>query len=209
MPKINYDQKYKTKAKDSFKTKKTLFLFDLAIHGRTNFTAEEFDDFQIKNELVIEYTAEYWQQHKGYKIRKSTINECTIQSIENRIIELEKSSVEQLKQLEARYISNFEKVFPKAQFEEIMAKENCCYCGITIEELEIMADKKKLFKKNLRGWTLEVERFNSNLEYTPANCDMACYWCNNAKTDEFSKEEFIQIAVGIKQVWENRKHDHR
>jgi 5-methylcytosine-specific restriction endonuclease McrA len=51
---------------------------------------------------------------------------------------------------------------------------------------------------------MEVERFDSNLEYTKDNCAMACYWCNNAKTDEFTKEEFQPIADQIKLVWETR-----
>ncbi|WP_188117205.1 hypothetical protein [Campylobacter concisus] len=33
---------------------------------------------------------------------------------------------------------------------------------------------------------------------------MACYWCNNAKTDEFSPEEFKPIAEGIREVWNKR-----
>ena len=33
---------------------------------------------------------------------------------------------------------------------------------------------------------------------------MACYWCNNAKTDEFSPEEFKPIAEGIRKAWNER-----
>ena len=100
--------------------------------------------------------------------------------------------------------NGFPLVFPKDKFVEITSKTTCCYCGISKDEIEKLAKNKNLFKKNMRGWSLELDRFNSNFEYSADNCDMACYWCNNAKTDEFSKEEFDEIGKAIKQVWKTR-----
>jgi thioredoxin-related protein len=35
---------------------------------------------------------------------------------------------------------------------------------------------------------------------------LACYWCNNSKSDEFSEPEFKNyIAPGIEKVWDERK----
>ena len=59
-------------------------------------------------------------------------------------------------------------------------------------------------EKNFRGWNLEIDRLNSNFEYKPDNCAMACYWCNNAKTDEFTEDEFMVIGEAIKNVWRER-----
>jgi len=67
-----------------------------------------------------------------------------------------------------------------------------------------LATKRKLFKKNERGWSLEIDRKNSNLEYSKENCVMSCYWCNNAKTDEFTAEEFAVIGKAIAMVWHDR-----
>ena len=64
---------------------------------------------------------------------------------------------------------------------------------------------EKIYKKSLRGWNLEVERKDSNREYSPSNCKMACYWCNNAKTDEFTYEEFKLVGKEIRKVWDKRK----
>jgi len=61
-----------------------------------------------------------------------------------------------------------------------------------------------LFKKSERGWNLEIDRKNSNYEYTKDNCVMCCYWCNNAKTDEFTYPEFKEIGLAFKQVWDKR-----
>jgi len=33
---------------------------------------------------------------------------------------------------------------------------------------------------------------------------MSCYWCNNAKTDEFTAEEFAVIGKAIAMVWHDR-----
>ena len=72
-----------------------------------------------------------------------------------------------------------------------------------------MADIGQIRKKTLRGWKLEVDRLNSNFEYNSDNCVMACYWCNNAKTDEFSKDEFKIIGNAISLVWKSRMNDNR
>ena len=41
-------------------------------------------------------------------------------------------------------------------------------------------------------------------DYKLDNVVLACYWCNNAKTDEFSPNEFKEIARGINEVWKRR-----
>ncbi|HPT73200.1 MAG TPA: hypothetical protein PLE74_13070, partial [Candidatus Cloacimonadota bacterium] len=55
-----------------------------------------------------------------------------------------------------------------------------------------------------RGWTLEIDRKKPNLEYEEDNCVMCCYWCNNAKTDEFDDVEFLPIGNAINQIWNGR-----
>lgn len=85
-------------------------------------------------------------------------------------------------------------------------EKKCCYCGI--EE----ADLKKYFhSKNTqyedarqRGKFLEVERIkttNGENEYTKENCALACYICNNAKSDFLSAHDFKPIAEGINKFW--------
>jgi hypothetical protein len=51
---------------------------------------------------------------------------------------------------------------------------------------------------------LEIDRKNSNFEYSENNCVLACYWCNNAKTDEFTFEEFQIIGTTMRYVWQKR-----
>jgi hypothetical protein len=48
--------KYRSKAKDSFKTKKNLLIFSLAIDSKHTFTINEFDSFRITESLVKQYS---------------------------------------------------------------------------------------------------------------------------------------------------------
>jgi hypothetical protein len=45
----------------------------------------------------------------------------------------------------------------------------------------------------------------SDLPYTDIeNLTLACYWCNNGKTDTFTFDEAIEIGKSIQSIWEKR-----
>lgn len=54
--------------------------------------------------------------------------------------------------------------------------------------------------KGTRGRHLEVDRKRSKEPYSPQNCVLACYPCNNAKSDVFSYDEFRRIGKAIRKV---------
>jgi 5-methylcytosine-specific restriction endonuclease McrA len=62
------------------------------------------------------------------------------------------------------------------------------------------------FRKGRRGLNLEVDRKDNNQQYSPENCALACYPCNNAKSDVFSYEEFLEIGEVIRKVKQSRQH---
>ena len=43
----------------------------------------------------------------------------------------------------------------------------------------------------------------SENKYSKENCRLACYICNNAKSDFLSAESFEPIARGINKFWNN------
>ena len=45
-----------------------------------------------------------------------------------------------------------------------------------------------------------MERKDARGQYSPENCVLACYPCNNAKSDVFSYEEFLVIGLTIGRV---------
>lgn len=192
-------QKYNAKARDSFKTKVNLFLFSIVIEKREVFSFEDFVNFKISDEIVNLYSAEYWQLP-----RDSRMNGLLIDDIYNRLNALRAENKELLKQLEDYYVQSFTDVFPQKDFVNLLSTQRCHYCDISIEEITKLSEKKRLYSKNERGWSLEIDRRNSNYEYTPDNCVMACYWCNNAKTDEFTEKEFKIVGKTIRDIWINR-----
>lgn len=83
----------------------------------------------------------------------------------------------------------------------------CCkYCEISETEIDELLLADNIFTKRIysRGKTMEVDQRDAFKGYTLDNIDLVCYWCNNAKTDEFSEEEFLSVGKAFKKVWESR-----
>ncbi len=85
-------------------------------------------------------------------------------------------------------------------------ERKCVYCGITEEEIKHMLDNKRLETKRIatRGRKLELDRKVANNDYHLVNIVFSCYWCNNAKTDTFTFDEFKQIGQAISEIWKKR-----
>jgi len=84
--------------------------------------------------------------------------------------------------------------FEFAEFYDwyISQKRVCEYCGIEEWVLRDLFNTGKLSSKrgSRRGRTLEIERKNSEINvYSPENCILACYFCNNHKSDIISEED--------------------
>ncbi len=192
---------YKAKAADSFRTKMNLFRYERCSTGRGAFTLEEFKAFEVEKRLVDEYVEVYWQQPRTY-----LINGRMIGDIESGIKNLSDEMADVERECERDYVSRvFPALFSETQFQELLKADHCHYCGITVDAIENMAAGRFLRKKSLRGWSLEIDRLDSNYEYSPENCRMCCYWCNNAKTDEFTPEEFKPIGEAIRRIWQSRQ----
>lgn len=83
-------------------------------------------------------------------------------------------------------------------------KVYCAYCGV---EETACAEYLRQHTKRDRGGHLEVERLNtagnSNI-YTPKNCALICYVCNNAKSDFMDEKQFAGVAHAIKEHFWNK-----
>lgn len=83
----------------------------------------------------------------------------------------------------------------------------CRYCKITEQDIALLIKHGQIKTKRLttRGRKLEIERREPNEKYDNIkNLTYCCYWCNNAKTDEFSEAEFLYIGQLIGNNWNNR-----
>ncbi|WP_439882340.1 hypothetical protein ACSX1A_04065 [Pontibacter sp. MBLB2868] len=94
------------------------------------------------------------------------------------------------------------------QFEEwfdgAIFMQGCYYCGTTNERsFEIYQKQRNGLRPDAtragrRGKRLELDRKDPNQPYDNLNNVVwCCYWCNNAKTNFFTEEEFKPIAVAI------------
>lgn len=102
------------------------------------------------------------------------------------------------------YRKDFENKLPLNNFKNKFFDENirlCVYCGIKEEQLSKIC---KQSKRAGRGARLEYDRISDYNDYEIDNVVLACYWCNNAKTDEYSPNEFKEIARGINKIWNHR-----
>lgn len=192
--------KYSTKANDSFTTKWKLFCFASAIGQIKNANLETFQNFIIDDELIKIYTAEYHQYE--YNVKLTSVN-LTPNQIYTK---LKQYDINPLKTaFEEDYISSFENKFPKSKFNKLVNETaSCYYCGTTKEQFDKLYHAHKIFKKTARGFNFEIDRKEPNKEYTESNCVMTCYWCNNAKTDEFNAEEFKPFGAVIGKILKNR-----
>ena len=82
----------------------------------------------------------------------------------------------------------------------------CEYCLIRESEIKDLINQGKIYTKRLttRGRTMEVDRKDPKGHYQINNLVMSCYWCNNAKTDEFSYAETIQKQLLSNWIWKAR-----
>ncbi len=208
---------YNDKLIDSLATRIQLFLFWKSFEKKTidvediKTYKDFYGKFEITNKLANLYGNTYYQTKlkEGRQISFNGKNAfvddiCKNIPSKTRIKELLRN---ELKPLKDKYIKKFENIFPIKEFKNMIKdKTTCSYCGISLAQIEELGKRGKLNNKrsDTRGYTLEIDRMLPNLEYSKDNCCMACYWCNNAKTDEFSPKEFKPIARGINEIWTKR-----
>jgi len=196
---------YLSKSTDSFNIRLRFYLFSKVLeYKNADFepSLEEFIQFDLRNkeDLILKYTAEYY-----HKKRKDKVDDVVIDDIYEFILKAENALKPQLEKWRASY---YHKVFPDLlsvnQYEELVNSTDCYYCKTPIQKIRDLIELGKIYKKNERGWNLEIDRKEPNQEYHYNNLVMACYWCNNAKTDEFTAKEFKPIGEAIGKVLKSR-----
>lgn len=77
----------------------------------------------------------------------------------------------------------------------------CHYCGLSEEESQQIVmtgllkssrfpKEGKIGRGQSRGVWLEVDRLSPKENYSPENCVLACYFCNNDKSDIFHGDDY-------------------
>lgn len=89
------------------------------------------------------------------------------------------------------------------------SKKGCCdYCGLnTSESLFLFNKYPNATRGGRRGKRLELDRIDpliKNYGDDINNLALACYWCNNSKTNYFTYDEFKQIGKIIYKIQKER-----
>jgi 5-methylcytosine-specific restriction endonuclease McrA len=198
---------YNDKSNDSFNARLRFYLFYCVLANKTvnqtGFLEFDIDDFPSLKYVDL-YTTEYQQFNRRHvvEVDGNSLTNDKVYSEIKKLAEVHKSETDSWKSIYREEV--FTKKLTPSEFTTFEKVEECGYCKITISEIDELATDKKLFKKNERGFNLELDRKSPNKEYSYNNCIMACYWCNNAKTDEFTAEEFAPIGEAIGEALRNR-----
>jgi hypothetical protein len=114
---------------------------------------------------------------------------------------------------EVKRLYNSKKGLKQIDIEEFQkwyeSKKGCCeYCGLTSNESLILFHiYPNSTRGGRRGKRLELDRINpeiKNYGQDINNLALACYWCNNSKTNYFTFEEFKIIGEKINEIQQLR-----
>jgi hypothetical protein len=74
---------------------------------------------------------------------------------------------------------------------------SCHYCETAIADIQSLIERGLLkTRKTGYGWrgpVLEVDKRSHHLGYSPGNCVLACYYCNNDKSYTLDSEAYKQF----------------
>ncbi len=195
------EKRYASLVDRTFEKALDYFLYyKICVEKNENPTFEDFTSFiltaEIEEQIFMDYS-----------------NVATLRAKNKRISAVAKSLKTVTKQIKnhirAEFCNQIDMEIFKRDFffkDNERHKRVCGYCGISEEEIHKLFSKHKIYTKRQysRGKTLEVDKKDPNDLYKIDNIILACYWCNNAKTDEFNDVEFRTVAKSIRQVWNER-----
>jgi hypothetical protein len=98
--------------------------------------------------------------------------------------------------------------------------KRCSYCMVdeeTVREIVLQGKLKsarfpigsKITRGRSRGVNLEVDRWDSSKPYSKKNCCLACYFCNNDKSDVFDGKEYVKFFENRKEYLERKLKSKR
>ncbi len=184
--------RYKSIINRNYLQKLNYFLFEIY---KTQKTIEGLNtsEYEVTDDVKNDYKDMYEDMTK-------------VRERNNAFKELKIKNKEKIKKDKKEYFEYYQKnVLTFNDFSIFWSEKknrSCQYCGVSETQIDSLNIKTKRFYS--RGKTMEIDKINPFKEYIKCNIILSCYWCNNAKTDEFDLDEFKCIAKGIHTVWKKR-----
>jgi hypothetical protein len=169
----------------------------------THATAEAYATFQLK---PLEWD-HYLRSHQAKRLDDAFGSTSTIGALDQAIkawwVKQKPQGLHAFQQAHQQHCiseADFKMLFPSG------TELACAYCHITESEFQRLIRAGQVLTKRLRtrGAAFEIDCRDPRLGYTAGNLALCCYWCNNAKSDEFIAEEFQPVAEALAQVWRQR-----
>ena len=138
---------------------------------------------------------------KDFTISIEESNEWLAQTIDERkIMSRIKAKFETIKKKDETIPENEKLLKFDSAFEMykwyLSQNKQCAYCEIEERKLKTLFTSNVLKSKRKRGLSLGIERRNSiTNHYSPTNCVLACYVCNNTKSDFINEADFKKYFV--------------
>lgn len=195
--------RYKSIEDRSFETYIDLFLIRSYLDNSSlkQATLQSFESFNYNDARIKECLKAYQLPSDNSEFQKRSLKEL------DKAIELWHDN-HNLKDYKEHFCKTH--LISESEFMEFYGmndqERTCGYCKINEDEFGRIIDKELISTKRLstRGRTMEVDQMDPNKGYRRENLILTCYWCNNAKTDEFTYKEFIPIGESIGQIFRDR-----
>ena len=228
---VNNTDRINALLKRQFKRDLEIFKFYTIINPKELFTKENFisfvkpSDFKEKRKLIetinkytysLQLDNESKDDYHAITINKDIFGK-TLEEIDNIFNndfvpkEYKDFYNEYENTFKTKLSDDLNKLLKPCEFDESL---QCHYCGITENLIKQLINDTKVNSINTRnrfftkrffygrGKSMEIDQIDPNLGYYLDNMVLACYWCNNAKSDEFDYEEFKDhMAPAIRKIW--------
>lgn len=128
-------------------------------------------------------------------------------AIDDSYLERELQRVRQNVFKTSKHLKGFDSRDTLAQWwlDQLKKQQGCCnYCQTPIRMIEKLIDAgvlegRRTKGEGKRGPYLELERVDHKTgEYSPNNCVLICYYCNNDKSSVYPKAEYVQFFAPAK-----------
>jgi hypothetical protein len=169
----------------------------------THATAEAYETFQLR---PSEW-AHYLRSHQAKRLDAAFGSASTVGALDQAIkawwVNQKAQGLHAFQQAHQQHCiseADFNMLFPAG------TELACAYCHLTEGDFQrlIRAGQVQTKRLRTRGTTFEIDCRDPRLGYTANNLALCCYWCNNAKSDEFIDEEFQPVAEALERVWRQR-----